>query len=75
MARKRTSIKEVVTDRGYSWIITKVKQGYDGMVRIDAKMRFREPDISPFFSEWGKLSYINRCRREECLAPLQITEY
>lgn len=48
----RVSIKEVLTSE--AWIVTKVLQGYNGMVRIDAKRRWPVADQSFFFSDWCK---------------------
>lgn len=45
------TIKNVI-ENDYVWIITKVMQGYNGKIRIDAKTRFHIADESNFFSEW-----------------------
>lgn len=37
----------------------KIKQGYDGLVRIDATSRYPEADKDPFFSKWVTLKYAN----------------
>lgn len=59
----KISAKEVLQSQS-GWIITKVIQGYNGEVRIDAKRRFHKADEPNFFSEWVSLKYANRCRRE-----------
>ena len=37
----------------------KIKQGYNGMVRIDARARFPKPDSDNNFSKWVTLKYAN----------------
>lgn len=59
---KSTSTKEVL--QSGDWIITKVMQGYNGLVRIDAKRRFHKADDSNFFSKWVKESYADKCLRD-----------
>ena len=44
------TIKNVI-ENDYVWIITKVMQGYDGKIRIDAKTMLHIADESNFFSE------------------------
>lgn len=70
---KKTTLKDVITSG--EWIITKVHQGYNGRVRIDAKRRHHKADEPDFFSEWGTLKYINRLRAEADKKPLEITHY
>ena len=60
---KKITIKEVINSDG--WIITKVTQGYNGLVRVDAKRRFPIANQSSFFSEWGNIRYINRLYMEK----------
>ena len=49
--KMKYTIKDVI-ENDYVWIITKVMQGYNGKIRIDAKTRFHISDESNFFSEW-----------------------
>lgn len=74
---KKPTIKDIVTDGGYTWVIKRVMQGFNGRVRIDAQTRFydRSEGAVNFFSEWATLKYINRCRREEGYNPISITNY
>lgn len=37
----------------------KIKQGYNGMLRIDATARNPKADQDPFFSKWVTLKYAN----------------
>lgn len=37
----------------------KIKQGDNGMVRIDARARFPEPDSDNYFSKWVTFKYAN----------------
>lgn len=67
---KKVSAKEVLTSNGNKWIITKVLQGYNEKIRIDAKTRFHIPDEANFFSKWISKNYANRIRREEGLKPV-----
>jgi hypothetical protein len=69
----KVSTKEVLQSDG--WIITKVMQGYNGKVRIDAKRRFHKDDSQNLFCEWVTLKYANRCRREIDKKDLEITHY
>ena len=46
-------------------IITKVLQGFNGKVRIDARTRFHVADANNFFSEWVSFKYANRLYREK----------
>ncbi|SDE80912.1 hypothetical protein [Riemerella columbipharyngis] len=41
-------------------VITKVLQGYDRRVRIDAKTRSHQADMDNFFSEWVSERYANK---------------
>ena len=66
-------MKEVLTSG--NWIITGVKQGYRGRLRINAKRRYPRADEPNLFSEWGTKEYINRIRREDGRGPVKITEY
>lgn len=72
---KKISIKEVLENSYSTWIITKVKQGYGGKVRIDARRRYHEADGVNFFSEWCSLKYANKIRKENGYKDLSITEY
>lgn len=67
---KKVSAKEVLTSNGNKWIITKVLQGYNGKIRIDAKTRFYIPDEANFFSKWVSKTYADRIRQEEGLKPV-----
>ena len=71
---KKVTIKEVLTSRD-TWIITKVMQGYNGSIRIDARRRFTAADGVNFFSEWTKKNYVNRVRRDAGLNEIEITQY
>jgi len=42
-----------------SMIITKIMQGCNKMVRIDAKRRYRVADEPMFFSKWVTRKYVN----------------
>lgn len=64
------SAKEVLTSQ--NWIITRISQGYNGMVRIDAKRRYHVTDRTDFFSKWVKLSYANRVSRAAGFGNLEI---
>lgn len=57
----KTTIKEVITAK--NWIITRVYQGCDGQIRIDAKTRFWVADGENFFSRWTSYDYANRIHR------------
>ena len=52
-----TSIKEMFENDNL--IITKIIQGNNKSVRIDAKRRFPSINKGNFVSKWGKESYIN----------------
>jgi len=58
----KTTIKEVFESN--NWIITKIIQGYNGKVRIDAKTRFHVPDEDNFFSNWCSRDYAERLARD-----------
>lgn len=58
----KTSVKEVFESD--NWIITKILQGLNNKVRIDAKRRFNKADQPNFFSEWVSLKYANQLARE-----------
>ena len=47
-----------------SIIITKIKQGFDKKVLVDAKTRFHKPDMDNFFSKWVSEDYANRMARD-----------
>ena len=68
MAEKKVTLKEVFSSD--AWQITRISQGSHGMHRIDAKRRFRKPDVSSFFSEWGSIKYLNSLAREYVGKPL-----
>ncbi len=51
----KITIKEVFEND--NWIITKILQGSNKTVRIDAKTRFHKPDKQNFFSEWASTKY------------------
>lgn len=70
----KTTIKEVVTNPNI-WIITKVIQGYNGMIRINAKRRFPQSDVATFFCNWAKRKYVDNLRSKEGLSKLELTEY
>jgi len=57
----KKSIKEVFEG---DWIITKISQGYNGVVRIDAKRRHHIADEKIFFSEWCTEKYANRLSQD-----------
>jgi hypothetical protein len=52
------SIKQVFESDNV--ILTKVLQGRNGIVRIDAKTRFRVPDMDNNFSEWCTEKYASK---------------
>lgn len=59
-------------------IITKVLQGLNGMVRIDAKTRFHQADKDNFFSEWVTEKYANKLSIERFgkkVSELKAYEY
>lgn len=70
----KPTIKEVVTSPNV-WLITKVSQGYNGMIRVDAKRRFPKADVATFFCNWAKRKYVDRLRSKEGLSKLELTEY
>jgi len=45
-------------------IITKVMQGRNGRIRIDAKSRFYIPDMNNFYSEWCTKKYADKLAKE-----------
>lgn len=45
-------------------IITNILQGNNGVVRIDAKTRFRITGKDNFFSEWVSYKYADKLARE-----------
>ena len=57
-----TTIKEVFWSD--DWIITKIKRGYDKMVRIDAKRRHHKANEPNFFHEWCTEKYANGLSRD-----------
>lgn len=46
----KITIKEVLTSD--NWIVTKILQGYNGRIRIDARRRFHKADEQNHYSEW-----------------------
>ena len=52
------TIKQIFEDQDI--LITKILQGRDKMVRIDAKTRFRRADEDNFFSKWVTEKYANK---------------
>lgn len=68
------TIKDVI-EKDYAWIITKVMQGYDGKIRIDAKTRFHIADKSNFFSEWRTKKYADNIYMNKWGKKIQITNY
>ncbi len=70
---KAITIKEVINSD--NWIIKKVKQGYNGKVRIDAQGRFPRANQINFFSGWCNFDYANRIYKERYGKEIQITEY
>ena len=70
----KATIKEVVTNPDV-WVITKVSQGYNGMIRIDAKRRFLKADVPTFFCNWAKRKYVDNLRSKEGLSKLELTKY
>lgn len=66
-----SNVKKVITNS--NWIITKVIQGRDGVVRIDAKKRFHETDKSDFFSKWVSYRYANKIYKNLYGEDLPIT--
>ena len=69
----RTSVKSIIEDN-YTWTITRVLQGSNGKVRIDAQKRFydRSEGAVNFFSKWVSYSYANKIYREERGKDLEI---
>lgn len=67
---KKIRVKEVLQNPDV-WTITKIMEGYNGKVRIDAKRKFYETGRQIFFSEWVTLNYANRCRNEAGLSDLK----
>lgn len=45
-------------------IITKIIQGHNGMVRVDARTRYNVPDADNFFSRWVQVKYTDRLSME-----------
>lgn len=45
-------------------IITNIMQGLNGVVRVDAKTRFYEPDRNNRLSIWCTRAYANKLSRE-----------
>ena len=54
------SIKEIIESHGNDWLITKIKQGNSGQIRIDAKTRFHNSDGNNHFSKWCSKKYADR---------------
>ncbi len=50
--------------RSGNWIITKISQGNGGVLRVDAKRRYRIADKEHFFSRYGSAKYINSLSHE-----------
>ena len=69
----KVSLKQVIESD--NWIITKVKQGCDKQIRVDAKTRFYRAGEQNRFSAWYSLSYANRLYRENYGKNIAITEY
>ncbi len=51
------SIKNVINSD--NWSITNIMQGYNGLIRIDAKTRNRIADGENHFSKWCSEKYAN----------------
>lgn len=73
LAGNKVTIKEVVTSD--NWIIKKVLQGRDGLIRIDATTRYHIADGQNFFSEWCTKKYVDKLRSDEGYGPISITHY
>lgn len=58
----KTTIKEVFESD--NWIITKITQGYNNTVRIDAKTRNWIADENNFFSNWCSRDYAEKLARD-----------
>jgi len=58
----KITLKDIIEDD--SWIITKVINGHNGSVRIDAMRRFYKADEQNRFSDWYQKDYVNRLYRE-----------
>lgn len=56
------SVKEVFENE--SVIITKILQGSNGRVRIDARTKFHVDGKDNFFSKWVSFKYANNLARE-----------
>ena len=56
----KISVKYIVENP--NWIITKILQGYRGMIRVDARTRSYIADGVNFYSEWVTEKYFNRLR-------------
>lgn len=72
--KMKYTIKNVI-ENDYVWIITKVMQGYNGKIRIDAKTRFHIADESNFFSEWCTKKYADNIYMNKWEKKIQITNY
>lgn len=59
----KTTIKEVIESS--NWIITKIIQGNNGQIRIDAKTRHHIADEKNRFSEWCTRNYASRIAGED----------
>jgi hypothetical protein len=46
-------------------IVTKILQGYNGTVRVDARTRHHVADADNFLSEWVSYKYAERLYREK----------
>lgn len=66
----KVSIKDVITSK--NWIITRVHQGYNGQVRIDAKTRFYIDNGQNHFSKWTSYKYANSIHRKHFGCNLEI---
>ena len=69
---KKVSAKEVLTDRGFNWIITRISKGLKGRICIDARRRHPVADESAFFCKWVSLKYANRIRVENDLNKIEL---
>lgn len=55
---KKINVKEVINND--NWIITCIRQGRDGIVRVDARTRYWVCDGINMFSDWYSIGYIDR---------------
>ena len=66
----KTTIKEVITN-SHEWQITKLLQGNNNRIRLDAKRRSPIADGVNSFSEWGNIHYVNQLRIDNGFSLVQ----